>query len=70
MLGDRRAVKALADRLASDPYVPVRAEIAEVLGTLGDRAALPALQRAALHETESQVTASIRAAIALLSKIH
>jgi arylsulfatase A-like enzyme/HEAT repeat protein len=54
------AVPALIERLRSDAYVPVRAAAARALAAIGDRAALPALDQAAKHDTEPMVADAAR----------
>jgi HEAT repeat protein len=65
-IGDRRALGPLTEHLGADEYVPVRIRAAAALARLGDPAALPALERAARHDTEPTVAAAAReAAVAL-----
>ncbi len=62
--GQPAAVPAVAELLASDPYVPVRAAAATALGRLGGPAAQSALLRAQSREREQQVLVAIAAALA------
>jgi arylsulfatase A-like enzyme len=61
-IGDRSAQEALVARLTSDEYVPVRVRAAAALARIGDKGALPALERAARLDTEPTVVAAARAA--------
>jgi HEAT repeat protein len=61
-IGDPAAREALIERLRGDEYVPVRVQSAAALAKLGDRGALPALERAARHDTEPTVVAAAREA--------
>ena len=62
-LKDRAAVPVLAEVLANDPYVHVRAAAAKALGALGGAAAHAALLKAAAKEREAPVKSAIRAAL-------
>ncbi|HRI51978.1 MAG TPA: HEAT repeat domain-containing protein [Pseudomonadota bacterium] len=61
--GQQQAVPAVAELLASDPYVPVRTAAATALGLLGGPAAQSALHRAQTSEREQQVRSAIAAAL-------
>ena len=63
LAGQPQAVPAVAELLASDPYVPVRTAAALALGRLGGPAAQGALRRAQASEREQQVRTAIAAAL-------
>jgi arylsulfatase A-like enzyme/HEAT repeat protein len=62
-LADPAAVPTLAERLASDEYVPVRAGAAVALGRIGGPEARAALQSARKREQEATVKAAIDQAL-------
>jgi len=67
-IADPAAVEALAERLASDAYVPVRVQAAKALAKIGDPSAIPALGRAVKNETEPTVVAAAREAMVVLGQ--
>jgi HEAT repeat protein len=62
-LADPAAVPALAERLASDEYVPVRTEAALALGRIGGPQVREALLAARKREQEATVRAAIERAL-------
>jgi epoxyqueuosine reductase len=61
--GDRNAVSALANSLASDPRALVRGHAAWALGRLGGSAAVAALREACAHDADEWVRAEARLAL-------
>jgi arylsulfatase A-like enzyme/HEAT repeat protein len=66
-IGDPAAREALIERLRGDEYEPFRVQSAVALAKLGDRGAIPALERAARHDTEPTVVAAAREAARALA---
>ncbi len=66
VLPAREIAPKLAELISDEPYVPVRTEMASVLGKLGDRRTLASLRRLRTKEKEPQVRRALDEALATL----
>ena len=67
-VADRSTIPALVELLQSDPYVPVRAAAAAVLGKLGGARVIAALETADAREGDDVVQSTIRESLIVLGR--